>query len=215
MREQISVRTRFERFPATVKGAFIVRGEDANPHLVIFKGASVTRIGDGTGQPVPMKVDLLNIVPHQDMFLPFEFPTTDFEPGWYTLALELEVDGILQTFDDGRRFTSAWPRGSVRRGAIAAGDVMEVGDARVTIAGIDGNTDTTSIRLSVEPTDVGDQLSVSLFADGEPLPVIELSQESGSVMVLAFPLLRAYRELVVTANLGSVQSEPATIKLPG
>src|SRR2546427_30058 len=30
----VSVRTRFDRFPATVKGAFVVRGEDRDPHQV-------------------------------------------------------------------------------------------------------------------------------------------------------------------------------------
>ena len=43
--DPISVRARFERFPATVKGAFILRGEDANPHQVVVGGARSRRWG--------------------------------------------------------------------------------------------------------------------------------------------------------------------------
>ena len=45
--DPISVRARFERFPATVKGAFIFRGEDANPHQVAVEGARVAGLGAG------------------------------------------------------------------------------------------------------------------------------------------------------------------------
>ena len=54
MSDPISVRARFERFPATVKGAFIFRGEDANPHQVVVGGARVSALGAGGSSPVPM-----------------------------------------------------------------------------------------------------------------------------------------------------------------
>jgi hypothetical protein len=50
----LSVRARFERLPATLKGAFILRGEDADPHQVEFLGASI--VGVGTDARVPMPV---------------------------------------------------------------------------------------------------------------------------------------------------------------
>ena len=54
--EPISVRARFERFPATVKGAFIIRGEDPDPHQVVFREARVVAIGGAHTHPIAMAV---------------------------------------------------------------------------------------------------------------------------------------------------------------
>lgn len=217
MEGQVSVRSRFERFPATVKGAFIARGADRDPHQIIFEGATVTRIGDAEGMPIPMKIDILNVVPNQDLFLPFEFSTTDLAPGWHSLQIQLEVDGISETFDDGRRFVVAWPRGSVRRGSIATEDVMQVGDARVTLMGLECAAETSTLRFSVAPSEAGSSLAFSATVDAAPHPVMETSFEAAAETgtVVLFPILRVHRELIVTAKAGAATSEPVIIKLPG
>jgi hypothetical protein len=119
--DPISVRARFERFPATVKGAFIFRGEDANPHQVVVGSARVAALGPGGSGPVPMAPVTLDVVPHRDVFVPFELPLSDLEPGWYTLVCDVDVDGSPATYDGGRRFSVPWPRATVRRGAVKVG----------------------------------------------------------------------------------------------
>jgi predicted amidophosphoribosyltransferase len=114
--DPISVRARFERFPATVKGAFIFRGEDANPHQVAVEGARVAGLGAGGSSPVPLSPVTLDVVPHRDVFVPFELPLSELEPGWYTLVCDVDVDGIPASYDGGRRFSVPWPRATVRRG---------------------------------------------------------------------------------------------------
>ena len=91
--DPISVRARFERFPATVKGAFIFRGEDANPHQVVVGSARVAALGPGGSGPVPMSPVTLDVVPHRDVFVPFELPLSELEPGWYTLVCDVDVAG--------------------------------------------------------------------------------------------------------------------------
>jgi len=49
-----SLRARFERFPATVKGAFVVRGEDTYPHQVVFHEARVVRVPGPGSMPIPL-----------------------------------------------------------------------------------------------------------------------------------------------------------------
>ena len=48
----ISIRSRFEKFPASVKGAFVVRGEDTDPHQVSIVEARVARFPGGQGRPI-------------------------------------------------------------------------------------------------------------------------------------------------------------------
>lgn len=217
MGEQVSIRSRFERFPATVKGAFIASGADRDPHQIIFLAAFVRRIGGGVEIPLSMKIDFLNVVPRQDLFLPFEFSTTDLDPGWYTVCIDLEVDGDAESFDDGRRFVVAWPRGSVRRGAIEATDVVRVGEATITLTGLNCGGDTATLGYAVSPGDAGTSLAFSAAADGQVLPLIESSfdAEAATGTATFFPVLRASHELVVVASSGRSSSEPATIKLPG
>ena len=91
MSDPISVRARFERFPETVKGAFIFRGEDANPHQVAVEGARVAGLGAGGSSPVPLSPVTLDVVPHRDVFVPFELPLSELEPGWYTLVCRVRA----------------------------------------------------------------------------------------------------------------------------
>ena len=77
MSEPISVRARFERFPATVKGAFIIRGEDRDPHQVVFREARVVAIGGAQTHPIAMAVATLDVAPRRDVFVPFEMTVTE------------------------------------------------------------------------------------------------------------------------------------------
>jgi hypothetical protein len=192
--EPISVRARFERFPATVKGAFILRGEDADPHQVVFAGAHVVGIGLGTSVPMPMTVTTLDVAPHRDLFVPFEVPVSDLEPGWYTMTCDLEIDGTAATLDGGRRFSIAWPRATVRRGQVRVNRAVVLGEVKVLIEQIDCGGDSIKLHLRAEPPV---PVSVRLAADGGRLEVLdsELEEASGRAKVTAYPLLRSHGTL--------------------
>ncbi|MEW6060092.1 MAG: hypothetical protein AB1551_08155 [Actinomycetota bacterium] len=190
----VSVRARFERFPATVKGAFIIRGEDRDPHQVILREARVVAVGGGF-RSIPMASVTLDVAPKQDVFVPFELQVSDFAPGWYGLECDLEVDGVSDTHEGGKRFSVAWPRATVRRGLVRVRREVQLGEeARVRIDQVDCAGDSIKIGLVVTPPE---PLSVSLSADGTRIEVldVEFDEASGRIRVVAYPLFRAHEVL--------------------
>jgi ribosomal 50S subunit-recycling heat shock protein len=188
--EPISVRARFERFPATVKGAFIFRGEDPDPHQVVVAGARVSALGPGGSSPMPLAPVTLDVVPHRDVFVPFELPLSDLEPGWYTLVCDVEVDGSPATFDGGRRFSVPWPRATVRRGQVKIGKRVRLGEQTVEVEQVECSGDSIKVSMRVEPPGV---ITLKLLADGRRLQVLETEEDEdrGRVKATAYPLLRA------------------------
>jgi hypothetical protein len=209
--DPVSVRARFERFPATVKGAFILRGEDADPHQVVFAAANVVGIGLGVSHPMPMAAATLDVAPHRDLFVPFEMPVSDLDPGWYTLTCDLEVDGTAGTYDGGRRFSVAWPRATVRRGQVRVGKAAELGGAKVVVEQIDCAGDSIRVHLRVDPPE---PLTVKLTADGDRLEVLhtELDETTGRAKVTAYPLLRSHRTLRIELR-GKARRADAALEL--
>jgi hypothetical protein len=203
----ISVRARFERFPATVKGAFIFRGEDADPHQVVVSEARVSAVGGGGSSPLPMAPVTLDVVPHRDVFVPFEL-----DPGWYTLVCDLEVDGTRSTYDGGSRFAVAWPRATVRRGPVRVGERVRLGDTSVSVEQVDCGGDSIRIALAVEPPS---EVTVKLSADGRRLEVLELEidEVSGKGRVTAYPLLRS-DEVLRIALRGRGRGAEASLDVP-
>ena len=205
--DPVSVRARFERFPATVKGAFILRGEDADPHQVVFREANVVGIGLGVTRPMPMASATLDVAPHRDVFVPFEMPVSDLEPGWYTMTCDLEVDGTLSTHDGGRRFSVPWPRSTVRRGQVRPDRHAELGDGtKVLVEQVDCAGDSIKLHLHVDPPG---PLSVKLAADGARLEVLEaeVDETSGRARITAYPLLRTVATLRIEMRAAAKGSE--------
>jgi hypothetical protein len=195
MSEPVSVRARFERFPATVKGAFIIRGDDPDPHQVVFREARVTRVGAHGSRPIAMATATLDIVPHRDVFVPFETAVTDLDPGWYELECDLDVDGRPRTFPGGKRFAVAWPRATVRRGQVPVGRDVKLGsETAVRIEQIDCAGDSIRVHVVVTPPEA---VALQLSADGTRLHVLEVEFEEGSGRgrVTAYPLLRSHANL--------------------
>jgi len=196
-RDEVSVRARFERFPATVKGAFVIRGEDANPHQVSFREARVVRIGGGRGQPIAMKEAIVHAPPHQDVFLPFEFSITDLGPGWYGLEADMDVDGGPRTFPGGRTFSVAWPRASSRRGTVTIDQKVEIsGGGSVRLAGLECAGDHAWLRYE---TGEGAPVPIGVLADGDRLSELETEFDpiTGGGRVKTYPVLRSHRRLRV------------------
>ena len=105
----VLVRTVFERFPVTIKGAFVLRGSDPNPHQVRFERAVVARIPAGPRRDVPLERVPLEVAPHRDLFLPFEATIVDLDPGWYVVRSEVSIDGAVRQEQDSPPFAIHWP----------------------------------------------------------------------------------------------------------
>ena len=213
MSDPISVRARFERFPATVKGAFIFRGEDANPHQVAVAGRASPGSARGSS-PVPLSPVTLDVVPHRDVFVPFELPLSELEPGWYTLVCDVDVDGIPASYDGGRRFSVPWPRATVRRGQVKVGRQVRLADATVHVEQVDCSGDSIKLHLRVEPAG---EVTIKLFAGGRRLRLLELEldDETGRGKATAYPLMRTDEALRVELKGRGKGSEAAVdIALP-
>ena len=210
--EPISVRARFERFPATVKGAFIFRGEDPDPHQVVVGGARVSALGPGGSSPMPLAPVTLDVVPHRDVFVPFELPLADLEPGWYTLVCDVEVDGSPATFDGGRRFSVPWPRATVRRGQVKVGKRVRLGDQTVQVEQVDCLGDSIKVGLRVDPPGA---VSLKLSADGRRLQVLEMeaNEGGGRAKATAYPLMRVDEVLRIELK-GRARGSEGAIEVP-
>lgn len=192
-RGAISVRARFDRLPTSLKGALILRGEDPNPHQVAFHDVRVAPVaGDAlAGKRVPVAAQVVHVAPRRDVFVPFEVGLADLDPGWYAFRCAVAVDGIDAEFDGGKRFAIAWPRGAVRRGAVAVGGAIALGGSTVRVDQLDCAGDSVKIAFvadpPIRPTAVAE-------ADGEPLPVLEVeADDAGKGRVVTYPLLKEHR----------------------
>lgn len=194
MSERLSVRTRFERFPATVKGAFILRGEDGDPHQIVFHEARAVSVGGEVRRPVPVATATLDIAPRRDVFVPFELVISDLESGWYGFECDLDVDGVAGTFAGDRRFAIAWPRASVRRGQIAVARSVGVGRSTVSLEHLDCGGDSLKGAFVVDPPV---ELGVRASVDGDRLDLLEVhvDETSGRGRFAAYPLLKVHRLL--------------------
>jgi hypothetical protein len=210
--DPVSVRARFERFPATVKGAFIIRGEDPDPHQVVFREARVVSVGGQGARAVPMASVTLDVAPRRDVFVPFEMAVTDLDAGWYGLECVLDVDGRPQTFPGGKRFAVAWPRATVRRGHVPVGrDVKLPGGSTVRVEQIDCGGDSIKVPFVVTPPE---PVTVRLSADGARLHVLDTDFEeaSGRGKVVAYPLLRTHSSLRIDVH-GRVRGTEAGLEV--
>jgi hypothetical protein len=188
--EDISLRAHFERFPATVKGAFVVRTEGLDPHQVAFHEARVVRVPGPGGRPIHLDPVTLDVAPRRDLFVPFEFPISDLEPGWYGLEADVEVDGSSRTLPGGKRFCVPWARSAVRSGSVRVDRTVKLGDATLRVERCQAGTDGVTVRFSVDPPR---EVSLRVFADGTRLDVVEqeLDTTTGRGTVKTYPVPRS------------------------
>ena len=205
---RVSIRAHFERFPATLKGAFVLRGEDRDPHQVRIESSRVAELAGRAGQPMGVEPVTLDVAPHLDLFVPFEVPLLDLGPGWYRLELDLTVDGDEGVMHPGDRFAVAWPRGSMRRGSAPVGRAISAGSADVTIEQVDCTPD--SVRVTYQGQA---RVGLSLAADDVTLPQIDeqFDAEAGRGTVVTYPAAKTQSRLAITARGGE---RPVVIDLP-
>jgi hypothetical protein len=234
----IHVDTRYERFPASIRGAFVMRGADGNPHAVRIEEARIGRLPAGPGRPFPVETRIVDVAPSRDLFVPFEAPIAEVEPGWYALESTMKVDGARSFEFASRPFTVPWPRSDVRRGTVALDQTVRIGKRDVRIERVEMGSDAASVVWSTATGGAGGVAGVAgpaggsagdappgeamLIADGEPLallpPQVERSGRleslaSGEVRTVSYPVPRATRSLAVVVRVGSGRSGPIPIPL--
>jgi hypothetical protein len=203
---RVSIRAHYERFPATIKGAFVMRGADRNPHQIVIHEARVAEIGSRRGTPIGIEPVTLDVAPNLDLFVPFEFPVLDLESGWYALECDVAIDGDPETVRPGRRFAVPWPRSSVRRGSVPVGSLVGSAEGEVKLEALECRGDCVELTYEADR-----QPNIALSVDGDELAVIEhVFDEGGSGKVIAYPVLKAHRRL--TLRVGD--ADPLDVLLP-
>lgn len=170
----IEVETRFERFPATVKGAFVLRGLDGQPHLVRLAESRILRVPEGDGKMLPGAGAMVDVAPRRDVFLPFEAVIADLTPGWYAIRSDILVDGRRSFANVSRPFVVAWPTGHALTGVRELGRSVEIGERSFRLLRMELRPDLVAIVWEEEGGAPGaGEPALSLFVDGrlqEPLP---------------------------------------------
>lgn len=211
--ERVSIRAHFERFPASIKGAIVLRGADRDPHQVTILSAWVAEVSGTDARPIGISSLILNVAPRRDLFVPFEFPVTELGPGWYGVECEITVDGTPAMVRPGRRFSVPWPRGSMRRGVLPVGKAVGIaGGPKVSLEQVDCAAD--CVRLSFSSEEPAD---VRILADGERLSTIEegFDPGTGKGSLTAYPLPKTASTLRIEVRAsGKPRGEPASVEVP-
>jgi hypothetical protein len=229
--DPVQVQTRFERFPASIKGAFVLKGGDGDPHAVTFDWARVARVPGGPTWPVTLEDRQLDVAPNRDLFVPFEVPVSEMEPSWYVLESSLRVDGGRSYTYSGRPFTIPWPRSDVRKGTIPVGKPARVGVQLFHIERVELGWDSAAIlwrpQAEGHEAETGTRRAAearaSLVADGAELE--SLPDESGSRLSepraegerrsVTYPLMRSTRSLQLVMRFPSGDpGDPLSLQLP-
>ena len=231
----IQVRTRFERFPAAIKGAFVVRGADGNPHAIRLDWARVARFPSGPAVQFPAEERILDANPIRDLFVPFEAPVLDLEPGWYAIESSVQVDGARSWVFASRPFSIPWPRSETRRGTITLGKGVTAGNERFGLERVELNANWSAViwrpvRTADGPAPPdrarggsdGPDAAGILVADGEEIEVVPEDAvgipQLRSVVerrTISYPVRRSCASLSVVIRLRSGEaSEAVPVPLP-
>ena len=196
MADLVAIRAKYERFPAAVKGALLLRGADGMPHQVRLEAARAAELSGGSPQPVGVESVVLELSPTQETFVPFEVSTIDMASGWYRLECDIVVDGDPEVTRPGDRFAIPWPRAAVRRGRVTIG--TKVSSVALETLECLGDTIRVAFAADVEP-------AITLSADGRRHTILEmdLDEETGRGVLIGYPVLRSERTLTI-----QVKGEP-------
>jgi hypothetical protein len=232
----VDVRTRFERFPASIKGAFVLRGADGNPHSVRLVETRIARIPTGPASPFTAEDRLLDVAPARDLFVPFEAGVSELESGWYSVECSVQVDGGGSLSFSSRPFPIPWPRSDVRRGTARIGLSVRVGGSSYRIERVDLGPDSATVTWEAEtPASSAPDASEEqeprsaeavILADGEPLDLLPAEATSlrtrlqefrftGQQRSVSYPVPRVSRSVEVAIKLTSgEQSEAVPVPVP-
>jgi hypothetical protein len=201
--DAVSVRAHLERFPASVKGAFILRGADGDPHQLRIDAARIADLSGGPATPMGLEPTVLDVAPTLDTFVPFEVPITELASGWYRLECDVAIDGTPTVVHPGDPFVIPWPRGAVRKGTATirrrAGDVK--------LVDLTCGADSTRVTYEAERAP-----GVTMSADGQAVPVLAVEHDEGAGRgtIVGFPALRTHARM----RIGVKGADPVEVALP-
>lgn len=199
MTDDVSIRAPFERFPATIKGAFVLRGVGRDPHQVRIEDARISEVGARSGRSIGVSPATLEVAPHLDLFVPFEFSAMDLEPGWYGLDCDVVIDGVSETVHPGRRFSIPWPRAAVRRGVVKVDKSIAAGDGKVEIEQVECLGDCIKISYRAE-----EPVRLRIASGDARLPIVDeaFDEETTHGVITAYPALREWGSLTIEPGGG-------------
>ena len=217
-RPPVLVQTRYDRFPATVKGAFVLRGGDANPHLARLLRAGIDLVPEGQVKEIPMGDIRVDVAPGKDLYVPFEASITDLNPGWFVIASDMQIDGGSVMPTASRPFSVPWPRGEVRTGSTPVEATTSVGGRRVHIERIELKNDRTIVVWREEDAlDSESSIHAEVTAGGGALAAVpDATQEGrlGERRSIFYPASRDVNLLALSFALESGErSDPVEARL--
>lgn len=208
----VDVQTRYDQFPATIKGAFVMRGADGNPHAVDLEEARVARVPQGPSKAIPIEAVRVDVAPGRDLFVPFEVAVSDLESGWYALFSSVRVDAGGSWAFSSRAFSVPWPREAIRRGNARVDRTITAGSEAFVIESIDMRADCSVVTWRPEAEDgSAEGASVRLFAGDRELepvaskfrPLGERAHAAGSTRAVFYPVRRGAISLAVAVEARS------------
>lgn len=182
-----------------------MRGADGNPHQVRLEEARVVELASRVAAPIGVAPATLDVAPSRDLFVPFEFPVVDLEPGWYAIECALAVDGAPATVRPGDPFAVPWPRGATRRDQLDVGASVQTAAGKVRVDRVECGGD--SVRIAYE----GVEAQVALSVDGAKLPILgsTFDPQTGTGAIVAYPILKTRHRLSVSFRGASAPIEIA------
>jgi len=179
-RPPVLVQTRYDRFPATVKGAFVLRGGDANPHLARLVRAGIDLVPEGQVKEIPMGDIRVDVAPAKDLYVPFEVSITDLNPGWFVIGSDMQIDGGEILRSASRPFSVPWPRGEVRTGSTPVDATAHVGGRTVRIERIELRNDRTIVVWREDDAlESESAIHAEVATGGGPLAAVPDSTQEG------------------------------------
>ena len=211
-RQKVWIRAHYERFPATLKGAFVLRGVDRDPHQVVIRAASVVEAAGRGARSIDLAPAVIDVAPRLDFFVPFEFAITDLEAGWYRLECEVDIDGSAAVEKPGKPFSIAWPRATTRRGSIPIGKAVAPEDGpKVHLDHLELGADSAKVMFSAE-----EPVDLRVFADGGRLALLEeeFDPDTGRGRLTLYPAMRSHDSIRIEVRAaGRPRSQPAVVHL--
>jgi hypothetical protein len=200
----------FERFPASVRGAVVVRGQDHQPHQVRVEGADVVEAhAPSRGiRPAAVTEATVDVPPRGEILVPVEVPFAGLDPGWYCVVADVVVDGTLRIRGPqggGKRFLVPWPSSEVRRGEIRADLTISVpGSEGVKVERVECKTDRAIVRWRHAPGEEPEFGTLKVLAGKRRLPELEsdADPETGSRTTIVHPVPKKVDRLVFELDRG-------------
>lgn len=207
--EPVSIEVVFERFPASVRGAVVVRGLDPDPHQVALTEAEVVELRTPSRPVRPVSVDrvTVDIAPRGEVLLPYDIPFAGLQPGWYALVAEVRVDGQRRVRGPAdvaeKRFVVPWPGHLVRRGTVQVGGRIRVpGSPGAAVDRVECRADRAVVRWRHAPSEDPDFREfgeLRVLADGRGLALLDSGYRAatGARTTAVYPVLKANRTLTL------------------